>query len=159
MGDDLIAKRLLFWMLIGLNSAWPAEAMAQSPVRGLKADRFDVALTLLADGSVDVKETVVLRSTGKTFSQFDREIPVRRVDGIIDVRASLDGRLLAEDDSSARVRIRRGRNNVRVAWTFPDTVDQARTFTLEYRAMGVLSVANGRAVMDWKSCLAHRYRS
>ena len=149
MGDNPIAKRQLFWFLITACLAWPAAAVAQSPTRGLHADRFDVALTLLADGSVDVRETVVFRFSDKTFTRVDREIPIRRFDGVIDVRASLDGHLLAEDDSSERVRIRQGRNTLRVTWTFPDTIDRTRTFTLEYRAMGALSVANGRATMDW----------
>ena len=96
-----------------------------------------------------MRETVVFRFTEKTFTRVDREIPVRRFDGVIDVRASIDGRLLAEDDSSERVRIRQGRNTLRVTWTFPDTINRTRTFTLEYRAMGALSVANGRATMDW----------
>ena len=98
---------------------------------------------------MDVRETVVFRFSERTFSRVEREIPVRRFDGVIDVRASIDGRLLAEDDSSERVRIRQGRDTFRVTWTFPDTIDQTRTFTLEYRAMGALSVANGRAMMDW----------
>jgi len=149
MGDDLIANRRLFWFLVVLCAMWPAAPAAQSPMRGLKADRFDVSLTLLADGSVDVKETMVFRFSERTLSRIDREVPISRFDGVIDVRASLDGRLLAEDDSSERVRIRRGRDSLRVTWTFPDTRDQARTFTLEYRAMGALSIANGRAMLDW----------
>ena len=149
MGDDLIANRHLLWVLVGLCALWPAAATAQSPTRGLHADRFDVVLTLLADGSVDVRETVVFRFSEKTFSRVEREIPIRRFDDVIDVRASLDGRLIADDDATERVRIRQGRNTLRVTWTFPDTIDRTRTFTLEYRAMGALSVANGRAKMDW----------
>lgn len=149
MGDSLRITRPCLWILVVACLAWPATAVAQSPIRGLQADRFDVALTLLADGSVDVRETVVFRFSERTFSRVDREIPIRRFDGVIEVRALLDGRLLAEDEGSERVRIRQGRNTLRVTWRFPDTIDQARTFTLEYRAMGALSVANGRAMMDW----------
>ncbi len=149
MGDNLRAMRRLVWMVVGACLVWPASALAQSPTRGLRAERFDVALTLLADGSVDVRETVLFRFTEKKFTRVDREIPIRRFDGVIDVRASLDGRPLTADGKAERVRIRKGRDTLRVTWTFPDTLDQTRAFTLEYRAMGALSVANGRAMMDW----------
>ena len=141
MGDDLRVTRRLVWVLIVACLAWPAMAAAQSPTRGLRAERFDVALTLLADGSVDVRETVVFRFTEKKFTRVDREIPIRRFDGVIDVRASIDGRLLTTDGKTEQVRIRKGRDTLRVTWTFPDTIDQAKAFKLEYRAMGALSVA------------------
>lgn len=129
--------------------AWPAPADAQSPARGLRAERFDVALTLLDDGSVNVRETVVFHFTEKTFSRVEREVPLRRFDGVIDVRASLDGRVLAEDDSSERIQIREGRSKLEVTWHFPEVTNTSRTFTLEYRAMGALAVANRRATLEW----------
>jgi hypothetical protein len=164
MGDDLIANRPLLWVLVGLCSVWPAAATAQSAARALHADRFDVALTLLADGSVDVRETMVFRFSGRGVSRVEREIPTHRFDGVIDVRASIDGRPAApglevpKDGQAERVRIRQDGDWLRVTWTFPETIDQTRTFTLEYRAMGALSVANGRATMDWIVLpLRHRY--
>ena len=98
---------------------------------------------------MDVRETVVFHFTEKNFKRVDREIPIRRFDDVIDVRASIDGRLLAGSDSAEQVRLRRGRDTLQVTWTFPETTNVSRTFTLEYRAMGALSVANGRALMEW----------
>jgi hypothetical protein len=156
MGNRVIKVRLLAALFAAACVLWPETTQAQSPIRGLHADRFDVALTLLPDGSVDVRETVVFRFTEKTFTRVEREIPIRRFDDVIDVRASLDGQPLS-DEGSERVRIRRGRNTLRVTWNFADTIDKTRTFTLEYRAMGVLAVANGRATMDW-TVLPSRHR-
>jgi hypothetical protein len=149
MGDHLRNAQRLAWILAIVWLAWPEVSFAQSPTRGLRADRFDIALTLLPDGSVDVRETVVFHFTEKTFKQVDREIPINRFDDVIDVRASIDDRPLADNDSAERVRIRRGRNSLRVTWNFPETINASRAFTLEYRAMGSLSVANGRALMEW----------
>ena len=149
MGDHVRLTPRLAWILAIAWLAWPGVSFAQSPTRGLRAERFDVALTLLADGSVDVRETVVFHFTEKTFKQVDREIPIRRFDDVIDVRASIDDRLLGQDDSTERVRIRRGRDTLRVTWNFPETTNTSRAFTLEYRAMGALAVANGRALMEW----------
>lgn len=156
MGNDLNVTRRVVWVLAGLCVLIPAAAEAQPATRGLRAERFDVAMTLLSDGSVDVRETIVFRFSEKTFTKVEREIAVRRFDGVIDVRASLDGRLLTEEGPE-RVRIRLGRRSLRVNWTFPETIDQSRAFTLEYRAMGVLSVASGRARLDW-TVLPSRHR-
>jgi len=144
------------FLCAGLCLLVPADAGAQSAIRGLHAERFDVALTLLADGSVDVRETVVFRFSDKTFSEVEREIPLRRVDGIIDVRASIDGRLLG-GEGDERVRVRQGRRSLRVTWRFPKITEERRTFTLEYRAMGVLAIANGRASLAW-TVLPSRHR-
>jgi len=148
MGDVLSSLNRLIATLVIVWVWCPAHAWAQSAIRGLHAERFDVVLTLLADGSIDVKETVVFHFTEKTFSKVEREIPLRRTDGVIDVRASLDGRVLGEAGDT-RARIRTGRRTLRVEWRFPDTSNQRHAFTLEYRAMGALAIANGRAMLDF----------
>lgn len=136
----------------------PEQAAAQSAIRGLSAEQFTVSLTLLPDGSINVRETVAFRFRERTLSEVDREIPLRRLDGIIDVRAYMDGKPLPEGRDEGQVRIRTGRRSLRVTWHFPDTVDQTRTFTLEYRAMGALSMGPGRATLAWMVLPSrHRY--
>lgn len=122
-----------------LVSLWLSTAVSAQPAtRGLSAPQLDLSLTLLTDGSVDVRETITFDFREKTFTEVDREISLRRFDDVIDVRASMDG----------QVRIRRGRT-LRVTWKFPKTIDRSRTFTLEYRAMGALALATGRASLEW----------
>ncbi|MCR4373867.1 MAG: DUF2207 domain-containing protein [Acidobacteria bacterium] len=153
-----MVKRSLAAVVCGLVClAWPALSLAQSPIRGLRAERFDVNLTLLPDGSVDVRETVIFRFTEKTFSEVERVLSMDRRDGIIDVRASLDGRPLPEGRGDDQVRLQPGRRSLRVTWQFPKTIDQSRTFTLEYRAMNVLATTNGRAEFEW-TVLPSRHR-
>jgi len=137
---------------------WPADARAQSAIRGLHAERFDVSLRLLPDGSVDVRETVIFRFTEKAFSEVDRVLSMDRRDSIIDVRAFMDGRPLQEGREEGQVRIRPGRRSVKVTWQFPKTIDQNRTFTLEYRAMNVMLLDHGRAEFAWTVLPStHRY--
>lgn len=153
-----MTKRTLAAAVCGLVCmAWPALSQAQSPIRGLRAERFDVNLTLLADGSVDVRETVIFRFTEKTFTEVERVLSMDRRDAIIDVRAFLDGRPLQEGRGDGQVRIQPARRSLRVTWTFPETIDQSRTFTLEYRAMNVLATTNGRAEFAW-TVLPSRHR-
>ena len=137
---------------------WPGSASAQSAIRGLSAEQFTVSMSLLPDGSINVRETVAFRFRERTFSEVEREIPLRRLDGIIDVRAYMDGKPLPEGRDEGQVRIRTGRRSLRVTWHFPDTVDQTRTFTLEYRAMGALAMGPGRATLAWMVLPSrHRY--
>jgi hypothetical protein len=140
-----------------LALVWPAVATAQSAIRGLSADRYDVSLRLLPDGSMDVRETVVFRFSGKSFSKVERELSLHHSDGIIDVRAFLDGQPVPEGREEGQADIRPGRRRVRVTWRFPGTINQSRTFTLEYRAMNVVSIANGRARIEW-TVLPSRHR-
>lgn len=155
-----MVKRCVAVVVCGLVAAvWPADAGAQSAIRGLHAERFDVSLRLLQDGSVDVRETVVFRFTEKTFTEVDRVLSMDRRDAIIDVRAFMDGRPLQEGRQDGQVRIRPGRRSLKVTFQFPETIDQRRTFTLEYRAMNVMSLGNGRAEFAWTVLpSAHRYR-
>lgn len=153
-----MVKRCVALVVCGLLAVlWPADARAQSPIRGLSAERFDVSLTLLPDGSVDVRETVVFRFTEKTFSEVERVLSMDRKDGIIDVRAFLDGRPVQEGRGEGQVRIKPGRRSLQVTWKFADTIDQSRTFTLEYRAMNVLATTNSRADFAW-TVLPSRHR-
>ena len=125
-----------------------AAAEAQRPTRGLAGERLDLVLTLLPDGSVDVNETIRFRFSERTFEEVNREIPIGRTDGVIDVRALQDGQVVPEGRGAGTVRIE-ARRTLRVRWRFEDVTDVSRDFTLAYRAMGVLSLANGRATLEW----------
>lgn len=136
----------------------PGVAFAQSATRGLHADALRTTLTLLPDGSLQVTEAITFRFTGRAFSEVERQIPARFTDGIIDVEARLDGRVLPEGRGDGEVRIARRRREVRVLWRFPKTTDATHEFTLSYRAMGVARQATGRATFAWHVLPSrHRY--
>lgn len=144
-------------LLVAVLIVLATPAAAQSPTRGLSADSLTLDLTLLPDGSLDVEETITFRFTGRTFRQVDRRIPIRRTDGIIDVNALMDGRALGSDGDQ-RVSVRTGRRDLRARWRFPRTGDTTHSFTIRYRAMGVMQLANGRAELRWHVLpMRHRY--
>jgi len=148
--------------LIGVVLAlcvWPADAAAQrSPTRGLHADRVDVHLTLLPDGSLQVEETITLRFSGERFREVERRVPIRRVDGLTDVEALMDGRVLPDGGGTGEARIRTGRRELRVVWRFARTTDVTHQFTLRYRASNVLFLDSGRASLAWHVLpTRHRY--
>lgn len=139
-------RRLLLVVVLVAGAAAPV--LAQKPTRGLAGERLDLVLTLLPDGSVDVSETIRFRFSEREFEEVNREIPIGRTDGVIDIRALQDGVLVPEGRGAGTVRIR-ARRTLQVRWRFEDVTDVARNFTLQYRAMGVLSMANARATLEW----------
>ncbi len=126
----------------------PATVSAQK--KEVRAERFDTELELLQDGSLLVRESITFRFTGDTFTEVTRTVPHRRSDGLIDVRASLDGQVLPEGRGDNQVRLDRRRRELRVRWRFPETVDATRVFTLEYRVMGVLRLDPQRLGLAWQ---------
>jgi len=136
-----------------LAFAWilasPSGAAAQSNSRAPVAERFTSRVTLLADGSLDIEETLVLQFGSRGFSSLDREISLARIDDVFDVHATMDGRAMEEGRDYGQVQMLRGRRAVRVTWHFPDTSQQTRTFTLAYRVMGAMRVTLGRASVAW----------
>lgn len=153
----MLRRVFLACAVLGLL-AWPAVGPAQSATRGLHADRFDVHLNLLPDGSLEVVETITFRFTGRSFREVERRVPIRRVDGLIDVQALMDGRVLPEGRNPGEARIRVGRRDLRVQWRFPATSDSTHRFTLRYRAMGAMRLEAAGARLDWHVLpTRHRY--
>lgn len=154
-----MATLVAWWLAGGIAGVTPMGVLAaQSATRGLSSPELNLHLTVLPDGSVDVRETIVFDFSDRTFREVDREISLRKFDGVIDVHASMDGRELPEGRGEGEVRIRRGRT-LKVTWKFPKTTDSRHTFTLEYRAMGALALFNKRANLEWFLLPSrHRYR-
>jgi hypothetical protein len=108
-----------------------------------------VALNVLRDGSVEVREVFAVRFVGAPADRFRRHVPGDRVDAFIDVRAAVDGQPVTTDpDASSRVTIDRD-GVLDVEWRFPPTRDETREFVVEYRAAGALAVHGASAELYW----------
>jgi len=138
---------------------WPVDVAAQrSPTRGLHADRLDVSLTLEPDGALHVEETITFRFTDRTFREVERRVPIRRVDGLTQIEALMDGVVVPDGTDAGEARIRQGRRELRVLWHFARTTDVSHQFTLRYRAANVLFLDSGRASLAWHVLpTRHRY--
>jgi len=150
--------RALIGLVLALL-AWPVDVAAQrSPTRGLHADRLDVHLRLHPDGSLQVEETITFRFSGERFREVERRVPIRRVDGLTQVEALMDGVMLPDGTDAGEARIRQGRRELRVLWHFARTTDVTHQFTLRYRATNVLFLDSGRASLRWHVLpTRHRY--
>jgi len=101
------------------------------------AEQYDVSITVQEGGSLMVKETVIFRFSGGSFTYVFREIETNYTDGVTDIVAILDGVPLPQGTKAGQVEIK-GRDPVRITWHFEETWNQARTFELSYRMLGVI---------------------
>jgi hypothetical protein len=140
----LAAAAALVLLLLGLALAsfGPHPAAAQSVVR----TNFDVTLSLREDGSYHVIERQVVDFEGGPFSFGFQELPLAVVEDITNISVS-------EERSGGIVEYTQSRSEepetftiqqtsfaIVVRWTMPRTVDQQRTFVLEYEVYGNLRV-------------------
>ena len=123
------------------------------------ADRFDVAIRVLPDGSLDVTETVVFRFEEGTFREVFREIPLRHTDGIEVVRADMQGQTLPFGTEAGTVEVRQRNSRVRVVWRFGTLEGVTREFVLNYRVRGVVRQDDAADRLAWRATPGeHRYR-
>ena len=135
---SLVALSLLF-------SPW------RGPVaKSYSADRFDVDVVVLADGSLEVTERLTLRFVGGPFTYVYRHLPTDYTDGIDVISASVDGIPLSEGKEAGQVEIV-GRDPVKVTWHFAPTSDSTHTFNLTYRVWGVIRQETDADVLVWQA--------
>lgn len=112
------------------------------------ADRFDVIWDVQEDGSLVISETVIFRFEGGPFTYVYRELPLDYSDGIVDIRATLDGAPLSAGAGAGQVGIT-GRDPIKVTWHFPPTSDAAHTYGLSYCALGVVRQEADADLLLW----------
>ena len=137
----------LAFLLVAALFVFTGVAQAQKSYR---ADRFDVNIVMEEGGSLLVTESVVFRFEGGPFTYVFRELPTDHTDGIVDIVASVDGRPLPQGDQPGQVEIN-GRDPIRVTWHLPPTSDATHTFTLRYRALGVVRQSSEGDLLLWQA--------
>jgi hypothetical protein len=136
-----------------LLSATPALAKSYS------AERFDSVVRVLADGSLEVTETVVFRFEDGTFREVFREIPLRRTDGIDVVGAEMQGQQLPFGSESGTAEVERRSDRIRVIWRFSPIEGVRREFTLRYQVRGAVRQADQADLLVWRGIPGrHQYR-
>ncbi len=132
---------LLVWLTLPLSVS----------AKSYWAERYDVDLTIQPGGRLDVTETVVLRFDGGPYTFFFRELEYNRLDGVENVRASLDGVPLPEGSGAGQVEIERERGKLRATWHMPPTSDATREFRLEYTVLGAVRANPGADEIVWRA--------
>ena len=145
-------RPLLFCTLLFSMFAQPARAKEYS------AERFDSEIEVQRGGTLRVTETVRLRFEEGTFTEFFREIPTRRTDGIEIVSAAMDGTVFTPGAGPGHVEIRR-RSRVRVTWRFAPASGSSHLFSLTYHVHGAIRQEAEADVLAWRALPGqHAYR-
>jgi Predicted membrane protein (DUF2207) N-terminal domain len=136
-------------VVIAAGSAGLFPACRRQPPPAPAIDRYGVRLTLLQDGSVQVRETIGL-TVGPGVAQFVRDVPKERVDTFFAVTAQFDGQTPAIGSGQGQVSVSHA-GPLHVVWRFPSGTAGAHTLTLAYRAAGVISVQGGQGTFRWNT--------
>ncbi len=137
-------------LLLVLVSCTLFFTLAAQSDKSYRAERFDVVVDALPDGSLSVQETVTFQFAGGPFSYVFRELPTDHTDGIVDIAAGVDGVPWPMGDGPGEVEIT-GRNPIEVTWHLSPTSNTTQTFTLFYRPLGVVRRGDAADVLDWQA--------
>jgi hypothetical protein len=113
--------------------------------RDVAVDRFDVVLTVLADGSLDVIETITVRAE-RPGARFARDVPAVNVDRIVDIAATVDGR--SPGPSGGEVQVDRS-GALHASWPITAAGRSLHTIVLHYRLAGALAAQGTRGILRW----------
>jgi hypothetical protein len=125
-------------------------SIAAQDDKSYSADRFNVDIAAQYDRSLLVEESVTFRFVGGPFSFVFRELPTDHTDGIIDIVAGMNGEPWPQGTGPGQVEIT-GDNPIVVTWHLSPTSDAVQTFTLSYRALGVVRQGEEADVLDWQA--------
>jgi len=135
-------RRLILVALITMAAA-PAAAAGR-----YSADRYDVSIDVLPEGTLRVVETITIRFESGSFSQFFRAIPGRFNDGIEVVSASMDGQPMPTGREPGHVEVS-GSSSLRVTWRFAVEAPATHTFELTYLARGIARQEVDADLLAW----------
>jgi hypothetical protein len=138
-------KILIFALLV----AWMMAGRPAYAAKSYHAEHYDVNLSVQADGSMVVTETIVFRFDGGPFTYVFRDLSTNETDGIRSIQASMDGVVLPEGKSAGYVEIQGG-NPINVTWHFSPVSDSTNTFTLSYRVFGAIR-QDGYDTLIWRA--------
>lgn len=125
-------------------------SIAAQDDKSYSADSFDVDVAAQSDRSLLVEESVTFRFVGGPFSFVFRELPTDHTDGITDIVAGMDGVPWPQGTGPGQVEIT-GNNPIVITWHLSPTSDAVQTFTLSYRALGVVRQGEEADVLDWQA--------
>ncbi len=147
----MVRKLLLILVLLGaLLFALPAGA-----AKSYRAATFDVDVTVLDDGSLEVTESIRFVFEGGPFTYVFRALPTEFSDAVVVTEALMDGAVLPEGTEAGQVEIEAD-GPINVTWHFAPTSDSTHTFTLRYRVEGTVYREAGADVLAWQ-CLPNEH--
>ncbi|MCU0248696.1 MAG: DUF2207 domain-containing protein [Vicinamibacterales bacterium] len=126
-----------------------AAATPAAAAKSYRAERFHSRVVVEPGGSIVVTETIRFAFGPDQFTYVYRELPSRRTDGLTIIEASMDGVPMERGKGAGQFELKRDDNKRRIVWHFPATSNASRTFTVTYRAAGVVWQDTESDVLAW----------
>ena len=144
-----MSVRRLVILACMVATALAAAAPPAGAAKTYRAEHFDSRVRVEPGGAVVVTETVRFVFGPDEFTYVYRELPSRRTDGLTVIEASMDGVPMARGKGAGQFELKRDDNRRRIVWHFPATSNATRTFTVTYRAAGVVWQDAESDVLAW----------
>lgn len=138
-------RRLIPIVVLLLSLALPAAAKSTA------ADRYDVTIRTVADGSIQVTETLHLQFSGGPFTFVSRMVPLRNTDGVEVLGASMDGKVMTRGENAGQFDVRRRDAGIAVRWHFTSTSDARHEFRLSYVVRGAIRRERVGGIIEWQA--------
>jgi hypothetical protein len=137
------------WPILLCLCAAPSACGDPVATPGVVVERQQLALTVLDDGSVQVREDLTVRFPETPVTEFWRRVPLERADAIFDAEAALDGRrFLPNGPPVATLTID---PDLRARWVFPPAASVSHVFTLTFRASAAVARQGPRGMLRWRA--------
>lgn len=119
--------------------------------RSVVGENFDIDLTVLANGDIEVVETRTITFQGGPFERGFRIIPLQRIESISDVEFYQDDRQYEQSGSQQPHTYQTSvdGNDFSITWYFPQVSNETLTFVLRYTAEGALRIYDGGDQIWW----------
>jgi hypothetical protein len=132
-----------------LTAVLAAAAVPAIAAKSYRAEHYHSRVVVEPGGSILVTETVRFEFGPDTFTSVYRELPSRRTDGLTVLEATIDGVPMERGKGAGQFEVRRDDDRRRIVWHFPVTSNAMRTFTVTYRATGVVWQDAESDVLAW----------
>jgi len=126
-----------------------AEVITAAAAKSYRAEHYHSQVAVEPGGSILVTETVRFAFGPDGFTYVYRELPSRRTDGLTIIEATMDGVPMGRGKRPGQFELRRDDDRRRIVWHFPATSRASRTFTVTYRAAGVVWQDAEADVLAW----------
>ncbi len=126
-----------------------AAVLPAGAAKPYRAERFHSQVAVEPGGAIVVTETIRFAFGPESFTYVYRELPSRRTDGLTILEASMDGVPMERGKGAGQFEVKRNDNRRRIVWHFPATSNATRTFTVTYRADGVVWQDTESDVLAW----------
>jgi len=144
-----MSVRRLAILVSVVAAALTAAAIPALAAKSYRAEHFHSRVVVEPGGSIVVTETIRFVFGPDEFTYVYRELPSMRTDGLTIIEASMDGVPAERGKGAGRFELKRDDDRRRIVWHFPATSNATRTFTVTYRAAGVVWQDAESDVLAW----------